>query len=166
MYEFIYLWHSYKCITGRPTITLSWQSSRAGAVLCVMHVRTSRVEPGYFVSPRYVKRSEITPPAPGSASSVRYFFLFWQDLGSSLLHSFLSSSHHEINSAIMASDQIRQMVNFILQEAHEKANEIRVKVRSKKATIQQDALQSAALRQWRRTVARQISSLYFLRFVC
>mmetsp|Transcript_20895 Transcript_20895/g.31901 ORF Transcript_20895/g.31901 Transcript_20895/m.31901 type:complete len:221 (-) Transcript_20895:152-814(-) len=27
----------------------------------------------------------------------------------------------------MASDQIRQMVNFILQEAHEKANEIRVK---------------------------------------
>ena len=29
----------------------------------------------------------------------------------------------------MASDQIRQMVNFILQEAHEKANEIRVKVR-------------------------------------
>ena len=30
----------------------------------------------------------------------------------------------------MAQDQIRQMVNFILQEAHEKANEIRVKVRS------------------------------------
>ena len=29
----------------------------------------------------------------------------------------------------MATDQIRQMVNFILQEAHEKANEIRVKVR-------------------------------------
>ena len=28
-----------------------------------------------------------------------------------------------------ASEQIRQMVNFILQEAHEKANEIRVKVR-------------------------------------
>jgi len=27
----------------------------------------------------------------------------------------------------MASDQIRQMVNFILQEAHEKANEVRVK---------------------------------------
>lgn len=27
----------------------------------------------------------------------------------------------------MASEQIRQMVNFILQEAHEKANEIRVK---------------------------------------
>jgi len=27
----------------------------------------------------------------------------------------------------MASDQIRQMVNFILQEAHEKGNEIRVK---------------------------------------
>jgi len=27
----------------------------------------------------------------------------------------------------MAQDQIRQMVNFILQEAHEKANEIRVK---------------------------------------
>lgn len=27
-----------------------------------------------------------------------------------------------------ATDQIRQMVNFILQEAHEKANEIRVKV--------------------------------------
>jgi vacuolar-type H+-ATPase subunit E/Vma4 len=25
--------------------------------------------------------------------------------------------------------QIRQMVNFILQEAHEKANEIRIKVR-------------------------------------
>jgi len=32
-------------------------------------------------------------------------------------------------SASGASDQIRQMVNFILQEAHEKANEIRVKVR-------------------------------------
>ena len=31
----------------------------------------------------------------------------------------------------MATDQIRQMVNFILQEAHEKANEIRVKVGSK-----------------------------------
>ena len=31
----------------------------------------------------------------------------------------------------MASDQIRQMVNFILQEAHEKANEIRVKVSGK-----------------------------------
>jgi hypothetical protein len=30
-----------------------------------------------------------------------------------------------------ATDQIRQMVNFILQEAHEKANEIRVKVCSK-----------------------------------
>jgi hypothetical protein len=29
-----------------------------------------------------------------------------------------------------ATDQIRQMVNFILQEAHEKANEIRVKVGS------------------------------------
>merc|ERR1711865_1130576 len=29
--------------------------------------------------------------------------------------------------ATMATDQIRQMVNFILQEAHEKANEIRVK---------------------------------------
>ena len=29
-----------------------------------------------------------------------------------------------------ATDQIRQMVNFILQEAHEKANEIRVKVRA------------------------------------
>ena len=27
-----------------------------------------------------------------------------------------------------ASGQIRQMVNFILQEAHEKANEIRIKV--------------------------------------
>lgn len=32
----------------------------------------------------------------------------------------------------MASDQIRQMVNFILQEAHEKANEIRVKVRTQR----------------------------------
>lgn len=36
---------------------------------------------------------------------------------------------NKTNTAIMASDQIRQMVNFILQEAHEKANEIRVKVR-------------------------------------
>jgi hypothetical protein len=34
-----------------------------------------------------------------------------------------------------ASDQIRQMVNFILQEAHEKANEIRVKVRRNKQTM-------------------------------
>lgn len=34
-------------------------------------------------------------------------------------------------SAAAPSDQIRQMVNFILQEAHEKANEIRVKVRKR-----------------------------------
>ena len=33
-----------------------------------------------------------------------------------------------------ATDQIRQMVNFILQEAHEKANEIRVKVGRVEAT--------------------------------
>jgi hypothetical protein len=32
------------------------------------------------------------------------------------------------NNNATPSDQIRQMVNFILQEAHEKANEIRVKV--------------------------------------
>jgi hypothetical protein len=32
------------------------------------------------------------------------------------------------NGGTTPSDQIRQMVNFILQEAHEKANEIRVKV--------------------------------------
>ena len=37
---------------------------------------------------------------------------------------------HIHTRAIMATDQIRQMVNFILQEAHEKANEIRVKVSS------------------------------------
>lgn len=37
--------------------------------------------------------------------------------------------HIKNRIAIMAAtDQIRQMVNFILQEAHEKANEIRVKV--------------------------------------
>jgi hypothetical protein len=34
------------------------------------------------------------------------------------------------STTMAASDQIRQMVNFILQEAHEKANEIRVKVGS------------------------------------
>ena len=34
-----------------------------------------------------------------------------------------------------ASDQIRQMVNFILQEAHEKANEIRVKVSCQKLQL-------------------------------
>jgi vacuolar-type H+-ATPase subunit E/Vma4 len=34
------------------------------------------------------------------------------------------------NGGTTPSDQIRQMVNFILQEAHEKANEIRVKVRN------------------------------------
>ena len=33
-----------------------------------------------------------------------------------------------------ATDQIRQMVNFILQEAHEKANEIRVKVRQRQTS--------------------------------
>lgn len=33
-----------------------------------------------------------------------------------------------LQATMAASDQIRQMVNFILQEAHEKANEIRVKV--------------------------------------
>lgn len=38
----------------------------------------------------------------------------------------------------MAQDQIRQMVNFILQEAHEKANEIRVKVR--RSNIQDKSL--------------------------
>ena len=40
--------------------------------------------------------------------------------------------HHHIyynTTTMAATDQIRQMVNFILQEAHEKANEIRVKVR-------------------------------------
>lgn len=37
-----------------------------------------------------------------------------------------------------ASDQIRQMVNFILQEAHEKANEIRVKVRRHVASRRAD----------------------------
>ena len=31
-----------------------------------------------------------------------------------------------------ADRQIKQMVNFILQEAHEKANEIRIKVKEKK----------------------------------
>ena len=41
------------------------------------------------------------------------------------------------NGGTTPSDQIRQMVNFILQEAHEKANEIRVKVR----TIFDDAIQ-------------------------
>ena len=30
-----------------------------------------------------------------------------------------------------ANNQIRQMVNFILQEAHEKANEIRIKARAR-----------------------------------
>lgn len=37
-----------------------------------------------------------------------------------------------MSAATAPSDQIRQMVNFILQEAHEKANEIRVKVSSSK----------------------------------
>ena len=37
-------------------------------------------------------------------------------------------SNFQTTATMAASDQIRQMVNFILQEAHEKANEIRVKV--------------------------------------
>lgn len=40
------------------------------------------------------------------------------------------------NGGTTPSDQIRQMVNFILQEAHEKANEIRVKVRFQQETLQ------------------------------
>ena len=43
----------------------------------------------------------------------------------------------------MASDQIRQMVNFILQEAHEKANEIRVKV---SPSINQSAINNTTCR--------------------
>jgi hypothetical protein len=42
------------------------------------------------------------------------------------------------NNNATPSDQIRQMVNFILQEAHEKANEIRVKVRKKEKIIMDD----------------------------
>lgn len=49
----------------------------------------------------------------------------------SLLYLFVDNINQtKPNTFIMAAtDQIRQMVNFILQEAHEKANEIRVKVR-------------------------------------
>jgi hypothetical protein len=41
---------------------------------------------------------------------------------------YIKEYHLAIMAVAAPSDQIRQMVNFILQEAHEKANEIRVKV--------------------------------------
>jgi hypothetical protein len=41
---------------------------------------------------------------------------------------YIEEYHLAIMAVAAPSDQIRQMVNFILQEAHEKANEIRVKV--------------------------------------
>ena len=51
-----------------------------------------------------------------------------RDLGrhSLIVHFVFFVSNNYFTMA--ATDQIRQMVNFILQEAHEKANEIRVKV--------------------------------------
>jgi hypothetical protein len=52
-----------------------------------------------------------------------------------------------------ASDQIRQMVNFILQEAHEKANEIRVKVG---LSFDFRPLRSAVI--WQRSAADRICS--------
>jgi len=73
---------------------------------------------------------------------------------------------HEINTAIMASDQIRQMVNFILQEAHEKANEIRVKtehdfnlekqtlVHEAKLTVQDDFLKKEKDREVQERISR------------
>jgi len=66
----------------------------------------------------------------------------------------------------MASDQIRQMVNFILQEAHEKANEIRVKtehdfnlekqtlVHEAKLTVQDDFLKKEKDREVQERIAR------------
>mmetsp|Transcript_9762 Transcript_9762/g.12880 ORF Transcript_9762/g.12880 Transcript_9762/m.12880 type:complete len:222 (+) Transcript_9762:142-807(+) len=45
-----------------------------------------------------------------------------------------------------ASDQIRQMVNFILQEAHEKANEIRVKTEHDFNLEKQTVVHEAKLR--------------------
>lgn len=46
-----------------------------------------------------------------------------------------------------ATDQIRQMVNFILQEAHEKANEIRVKVSNAAAVAADDGWALALQKQ-------------------
>jgi len=66
----------------------------------------------------------------------------------------------------MASDQIRQMVNFILQEAHEKANEIRVKtehdfnlekqtlVHEAKLTVQDDFLKKEKDREVQERISR------------
>lgn len=66
----------------------------------------------------------------------------------------------------MASDQIRQMVNFILQEAHEKANEIRVKtehdfnlekqtrVHEAKLSIQEDFAKKEKDREIQERIAR------------
>ena len=66
----------------------------------------------------------------------------------------------------MASDQIRQMVNFILQEAHEKANEIRVKtehdfnlekqtrVHEAKLSIQEDFAKKEKDREVQERIAR------------
>lgn len=61
-----------------------------------------------------------------------------------------------------ASDQIRQMVNFILQEAHEKANEIRVKVSDEMSTIEVElscAFPTAATPR-RQPIDRQIEREY------
>jgi len=58
---------------------------------------------------------------------------FFYELSSRIaaaVHFFLLLLKTKPKATMAASDQIRQMVNFILQEAHEKANEIRVKVGS------------------------------------
>jgi hypothetical protein len=75
-------------------------------------------------TPRVRRTRLCNPKIVVAASAV------WSPSWISLLHSIYVVK--ELDLAIMAvaapSDQIRQMVNFILQEAHEKANEIRVKV--------------------------------------
>lgn len=68
----------------------------------------------------------------------------------------------------MASEQIRQMVNFILQEAHEKGNEIRVKtehdfnlekqtlVHEAKLAIQEDFAKKEKDREIQERIARSV----------
>lgn len=69
-----------------------------------------------------------------------------------------------------ATDQIRQMVNFILQEAHEKANEIRVKVsksaaampdrRPRTGTLEKEGPDGVNIGAWKSIIMRNNNPLY------
>jgi hypothetical protein len=103
------------------------------------------------MSERYPEPQARSPPPPSAAAEVDRPILSRTDRSFLILFAFGGCCKFEhtrvVNPFLLpaclllpafyylhpiatmsASDQIRQMVNFILQEAHEKANEIRVKV--------------------------------------